>query len=79
MKTAAKEEVYGAVNMMADKCVESQVCLSDAETKATTRSMADMDRIVSQLEREIYGTTSNEQMWFKKEFSICLIEFEAWW
>jgi hypothetical protein len=53
MKTAAEEEVYGAVNMMANKCVESQVCLSNAETKATTRSMADMDRIVSQLEREI--------------------------
>ena len=23
--------------------------------------------------------TSNEQMWFKRELSICLIEFEAWW
>jgi hypothetical protein len=38
-----------------------------------------MDRIVSRLEREIYGITSNEQMRFKKEFSIRLIEFEAWW
>jgi len=36
MKTAAKEEVYGAVNMTADKRVEFQVCLSDAETEATT-------------------------------------------
>jgi hypothetical protein len=79
MKTAAEEEVYGAVNMTADKREEFQVRLSDAETEATTWSIADTDRIVSQLEREIYGITSNEQMRFKKEFSIRLIEFEAWW
>jgi hypothetical protein len=34
---------------------------------------------VSQLEREFYGITSNEQMRFKKEFPIRLIEFEDWW
>jgi len=79
MKTAAEEGVYKPVNMTADKCVEFQVRLSDVETEATTWSMADTDRIVSQLEREIYGITSNEQMRFKKEFSIHLIEFEAWW
>jgi len=33
---------------------------------------------VSQLEREIYDIISNEQMWFKQELSICLIQFEAW-
>jgi len=79
MKTAAEEEVNGAVNMTADKPVEFQVRLSDAETEATTWSMADTVRIVSQLEREIYGITLNEQMWFKKEFSIHFIKFEAWW
>jgi hypothetical protein len=50
MKTAAEEEVYGAVNMTADKREEFQVRLSDAETEATTWSIADTDRIVSQLE-----------------------------
>ena len=79
MKTAAKEEIYGAVNMTATKRVEIQVCLSDSETEATTWSIADRDCIVSQLEREMYGITSKEQMRFKKEFSIRLIEFEAWW
>jgi len=76
MKIAAKEEVYGAVNMTAPKHVEFQVRLSDAETEATTWSIADMHCIVSQLEREIYGITSNEQMRFKMELSVRLIEFE---
>jgi hypothetical protein len=79
MKTAAEEEVYRAGNMTTDKRAEFQVRLSEAETEATTWSIADTDRIVSQLEREIYGITSNEQMQFKKEFSIRLVEFEAWW
>jgi hypothetical protein len=34
---------------------------------------------VSQLEREIYVIAWNEQMWFKKEFSIRLIEVDAGW
>jgi len=79
MKTAAEEEVYGAVNMTADKHVEFQDRLSNAETEATTWSLADIDRIVSQLERETYGITSNEQMRFKQELSICLSECEPWW
>jgi hypothetical protein len=41
--------------------------------------MADMNCIVSQLERVIYGITSNKQMPFKTEFSIRLMEFKAWW
>jgi hypothetical protein len=65
--------------MTADKCVPFQVCLSDAGIEATTWSIADIDCIVNQLEGEIYGTTSNDQMPFMKEFSICLMEFEAWW
>jgi hypothetical protein len=79
MKTNAKEAVDGAVNMTADKRVPLQVHLSDAETEATPWSMADTDRIVSLLEREIYGITSNEQMRFREKFSIPLIQFEAWW
>jgi len=66
MKTAAEEEVYGVANMTADKRVEFQVCLFSAETEATTWSIADMDYIANQLEREIYGITSNEQMQVKK-------------
>jgi len=34
---------------------------------------------VNQLEREIYGITSKEQMWFTKKFSLRLVEFDAWW
>jgi len=79
MNTAAGEEVYGAANETANKRVEFQVRLSDAETEATTLSVADTDCIANQLEREIYGVTSNEQLCFKMEFSIHLIKFEAWW
>jgi len=79
IKTSDGEEVYGAVNMTADKRVELQVRVCNAETEATTWSLAEIDRIVSQLEREIYGITSNEKMQFKQELSIHLIEFEAWW
>jgi hypothetical protein len=78
MKTAAKEEVYGAVNMTAHKHVEFPVRLSDAESEASTWMIADTDRIANQLETKLYATTSNEQMRFKKELSINLIKFEAW-
>jgi hypothetical protein len=78
MKTAAEEEAYGAVNMTADKGVQYQVCLCDAELEATTWSIADADRVVNQLEREIYGITSKDQTRFTKEFSIRLVKFEAW-
>ena len=52
--------------------------LSDAETGATTWSLADMELVSNQPEREIYGITSNVQKRFKMEISICLIELEAW-
>jgi hypothetical protein len=65
--------------MTADKRVEFQVSLFNAETEATNCSMADTDHIVSQLEREINGIQLNEQMRFKTESSIHLIKFEAWW
>jgi len=79
MNTAAQGEVYGAANLTAEKHVEYQVCLSDAETEATTWSIADMDHIVNQLESESYRITSNEQIQLKMAFSIGLNEYEAWW
>jgi len=77
-KTAAEHEAYGAANMTAIKRLQFRIHLSDAETEATTWSLADTEHVTNQLEREIYGITSNEQMRFKTEFSICMIEFEAW-
>ena len=65
--------------MTADKRLQFQIRLSDAETEATIWNLADMERITHQLEREIYGITSNEHKQFKKEFSIRLIGSESWW
>ena len=79
MQTAAEEEVYGVANMTANMSVEFHVCLSDAETEATTWSIADTDPVWNQLEREIHGVTSNRHMLFKLELSIRLIVFDAWW
>jgi len=79
IKVAAEDGAYGAGNMINDSPLRFRICLSDAEREAKTWSLADTDRITNQLEREIYGITTNEQMHFKKEFSIRLIEFEAWW
>jgi len=79
MKTAADEQVYVAVKMTTKKGVEFQVRLFDAETEATTWSIADTDCIVSQLERETHDITTNEQIRFIKELSIHLIQFKAWW
>ena len=77
MKTATKNEAYGAANITANKRLQFQISLSDAETEATTWSLADTERITNQLESEIYGINSNEQKRCKKEFSICLIQFES--
>jgi len=64
--------------MTADKRVQFQVCLSDAEIEVTTWSIPDTDRVVNQHRREIYDITTNDQIRFTKEFSICLVKFEAW-
>jgi hypothetical protein len=77
MNTAAKDDVYGAVNTTADNIVEFQVRQSDDETAATTCSIADTDRIVSHLEEKINAITWNEQMRFNKEWSIRLIKFDV--
>jgi len=79
MQTAAQKEVYWAVNTTANKPVECQVHPSNGDTEATTWSIADMGCVVNLLEREIYGITSIEQMQFKKEMSIHVIQFEPCW
>jgi hypothetical protein len=78
MNTGAEEEACWAGNITADQRVQFLVHLSNAEFEATIWSMADTDHVVNQLERAIYGITSKDQMLFMKEFSICLVEFEAW-
>ena len=78
-KTAAEDEAYRAGNMSSDKRLHFRNCLTHAEIEATTWCLTDTERVTIQLEREINGITSNEQMRFKKEFSIGMIEFEAWW
>jgi hypothetical protein len=55
MKTAAEDKASGGVNMTTDKCLQFQVCLSDAEIEATTWTITVTDRVVNQLESEIYG------------------------
>ena len=75
MNTAAKEEVYRVENITSNKGVEFRPCLSDAQSEAIMCGFADMDCIVTQLERTIYGITVNYQMQFKKEFYIRLTEF----
>jgi hypothetical protein len=52
--------------------------LSDAETEATTWSLADTERVTIKLERAIYGFTSNEQKRIETEFCIRMTEFQAW-
>ena len=79
MKTAVADEAYRLANITGHKQLQFQNFLSDAVTEAMTWSLADMERVTIQLEREIYGITSNKQKRFKKEFSIRMIEFEAWW
>jgi hypothetical protein len=41
--------------------------------------MTETDRVAKLVEKEIYGITFNEQMRFKKKWSIRLIPFQAWW
>jgi len=79
MTTATKEAAQGVATMTAYKRLQFQIRRSNAATEATSWSLADMERVTAQLEREIYGIILNEQKRFKKEFSIRLIEFEPWW
>jgi hypothetical protein len=78
MKTAAEDEVYRAANMTADKRLRFHIRRFNAETEATTWRVGSMERVTIQLGREIYGITSIEQMWFKTDISISMIEFCAW-
>jgi len=79
MKSAAEDKAYGAANMTTDKRLQFQIRLSNAEIEVTTWSLADTEWVTNLVKREIYGITTSEQKWFKQEFSIRLIEFEAWW
>jgi len=76
---ATKGMAYGVVMMTARKRLQFQICLSDAGIEATTWSLAIMEHVTIQREREIYCITSNEQKRFKNQFCIRLIEFEACW
>jgi len=51
--------------MTTAKRLQFQNRLSDGETEAMTCSLADLERVTIQLEREIYGIDSNEQKLFK--------------
>jgi hypothetical protein len=79
MKTGSKYKTYRVANMTTNNRLRFLIPHSDADTEATAWSFTDEACVTIQLEREIYGITSNEQMWFRKKFTICLIEFEAWW
>jgi hypothetical protein len=48
----------------------------NTETEATTLYITDMNHIVYQWKREVYCITSKDQMWFKMEFSIRLVDFK---
>jgi len=79
MTTDAEDEANRVAKMTANKRLQFQIPLSNAEPEATTWNLADTERVTNQLESEIYGITSNELKRFKKEFSISLIEFKSWW
>ena len=78
MKSAAEDEAYRPANMTTGKRLHFQVRLSDAETEATTGSLAVTEPVTNQPETEKYGITSNKEMRFKTKFYINLIDFEAW-
>jgi hypothetical protein len=78
-QTATKNEAPRAANITADERLEFQVCISNAETEALTWSLADTEQVIDQLEREIYGITLNEQKRFRMEFSICMVQIDAWY
>jgi hypothetical protein len=79
IKAGAEYKVSGAVNMTVDNQVVFLISLSDVETAGTTWSIVDTGRIPNQPQRDIYCITSKDQMRFKKELSICLVEFKIWW
>jgi len=59
--------------------MEFDINLSDAETEATARCIADADCVVSQLEREICRISLTDQIWFNKELPIRWIKSEVMW
>jgi hypothetical protein len=79
MKRSADDEAYRAVHTTTIKLMQWQICLSDAEFEPTTWSSVDKDCFVHQVAREIYCITSKDPTRLTKQFSICLVEFEAGW
>jgi len=77
VKTRTAGGLPGPVANTTNKQLQFQIRRFNAETEATTWSFADMERVTIELERDIYGITSNEQKRFKNKFSIRIIEFEA--
>jgi len=77
MRTGVNEELHGAANTTANECVEFQVNPSANETEVSAWSIADRDRMLNQLVRDIDGIISNKQMRLSKEFAISLTEFKA--
>jgi hypothetical protein len=59
--------------------VDFQICLSNAETEATTWSNTEIDHVMSQQQRVIYDIILNEQMQRKKNLPIWLVKLQAWW
>jgi hypothetical protein len=78
MRTAIQKEVYGVANIIAANNGDFNVSLSHTKTEDTTQCIADSDQVVSQVARVVCGTTSKEQMRFKRTFSLGLMEFKAW-
>jgi hypothetical protein len=77
--TATEDKAYGAAKMTANMRLQFRITLSTGETDATTWSLADSERVTNLLESELCGITSNEHERFNRDFSICMIQFEAWW
>lgn len=77
MKTAPEREVYEVANMTANMFVQFQVHPSHAETDGSTKKIIHVECIVSQLQRQIYGITSNKQVLFKKRIYIPMTKLEA--
>jgi hypothetical protein len=79
MRDTTENDAYGVASTSANKRLQFQIRLSDAEREVTTWRLADTEQVTNQLEREINGITLIEWKRFKQEFSIRLIKFEGWW
>jgi len=79
METATDAKAYGAANMTSNKQPLIPICLPDALTVAMTWSLAHMEHVTDQLEREICDITLFEQVQFNMKLNIRNIRFESYW